>query len=172
VNENDARLNILLVENFAGQTRLVREALRRSNNDCKLHAIGAGQNTLSFLRREGPYAGVPRPDLVLFDLSCADKRRLKFLERVQEDTSSGDIPLVILTSPKSEQLVEEKYNNNSGCVMFSPIELDSFLHAMHSRKPDRFLNAVTLIQKLGFVLVRVPSEFTEMQHTGSAATSH
>lgn len=172
MKEDDPRLNILLIEDISSKTKLVREALERSQNRCKLHAVGAGPSTLEYLRQDGPYAAAPTPDLVLFDMSDAEKRHLKILDRVHADTSNRGIPLVLLTRPDSEDLVEETYNGQGDCVMFSPIDLDCFLQTMRTRTPDRFLGAVALIQKLGFVLVRVPSEFTEIQPNRSIAISH
>ena len=167
MTEENLRLNVLLVEDIASKTKLIREALERSRNTCRLHAVGAGQDTLSYLRRDGPYASAPTPDLVLFDLSDARKPHLKILDRVYKDTSQRDIPLVLLTSAQSEKLVEDTYDGHRGRVVFSPIELDHFLNSMHSRSPDRFLSAVSLIQKLGFVLVRIPDAFME-SHVGQS----
>jgi CheY-like chemotaxis protein len=172
VNENDSRLSVLLVENVVSKTKLIHDALERSNNKCRLHAVGVGKNTISYLRKDGPFASAPTPDLVLFDMSDAQKHDLGILDRVQRDTTARNIPMVILTSPVSEQMFEDAYDGDADCVLFSPIELDRFLHTMHSRTPDRFLSAVSLIQKVGFVMVRVPGEFMETNTGESVVGRH
>lgn len=172
MNENDERLNVLLIENVVSKTRLVREALERTQNRCRLHAVGAGKDTLSYLRKDGAFASAPTPDLVMFDMSDASKHYLKILDRVQKDTTELGIPMVVLTSPVSERLFENTYDDQRDCVFFSPIKLDSFLNTMRSRTPDRFLNAVSLIQKLGFVMVRVPDEFMEMNANCLSVAAH
>lgn len=171
MNENKPKLNVLLIEDVASKTRFIREALEKSRNSCRLHAVGVGQNTLSYLRRDGPYASAPTPDLVLFDMSDARKRDLKILDRVQKDTLQRDIPMVLLTSARSEQMLEDTYDGHRGLVVFSPIDLDHFLKSMRSRKSDRFLSAVSLIQKLGFVLVRLPVDFSETQSSQAPVTA-
>ena len=172
MNDNKPKLNVLLVEDVASKTRFIREALEQSRNSCRLHAVGTGQDTLSYLRRDGPYASAPTPDLVLFDISDARKRDLEILDRVQKDTLQRDIPMVLLTSARSEQILEDTYDGHRGLVVFSPIELDHFLKSMRSRKSDRFLSAVSLIQKLGFVLVRLPVEFSEIRSGQSFVAAH
>lgn len=158
MNEEGNRLNILLVEDAPGQSELIRSALERSGNRCNLHTVGSGAHTIKYLRGEGPYAAAPKPDLVFLDATNCESSQTKIFDQVHADTNSREIPLVLLTSPESEQMIDETYNQTDDNVVFSAIELDSFLKTMRARTPERFLDAVTLIQKLGFVLVRINDE--------------
>ena len=58
-------LDILLVEDNPGDARLTREALALSKVRNHLHHAKDGEEAIAFLRREGRFAGAPRPDLVL-----------------------------------------------------------------------------------------------------------
>ena len=158
MNDEGNKLNILLVEDAPGKSELIRSALAHSGNSCNLHTVGSGRHTIKYLRGEGPYAAAPKPDLVFLDATNCEPDQIKILDQVHADTNSREIPLVLLTSPESEQFIDETYNQKNDNVVFSAIELNSFLRTMCARTPDRFLNAVTLIQKLGFVLVRIPGE--------------
>lgn len=172
MNEEGNRLNILLVEDAPGKSELIHSALELSGNNCNLHTVGSGRHTIKYLRGEGPYAAAPKPDLVLLDATSCEPEQIKVLNQVHANTNGREIPLVLLTSPESEQFIDETYNQQDDGVVFSAIELNSFLRTMRSRTPERFLNAVTLIQKLGFVLVRLPDESTTDDATLSTAASH
>ena len=60
-------IQILLVEDNPGDVRLAVEALRYTTVRNQLHIVQDGVEAMSFLRREGQYVGIPRPDLVLLD---------------------------------------------------------------------------------------------------------
>jgi CheY-like chemotaxis protein len=169
MNDDTKRLNILLVEDDASLSDLIRTALEQSKNHCNLHTVGTGRNTARYLRGDGAYSAAPKPDLVFFDLSSIDQTRLKILDQVRAVVSNRDIPLVLLTTPESEQIIDDTYNQDGGSVVFSAIELDSFLRTMRARKPARFLDAVALIQKLGYVLVRVRTQSAEQDAETSVA---
>ena len=66
-------IDILLVEDNAGDVRLTTEALKEAKIANKLHVVRDGVEALNFLRREGPHAGAPRPDLMLLDLNLPRK---------------------------------------------------------------------------------------------------
>ena len=65
--------------------RLLQEALKEDRVHSNVHVTKDGQGALNFLRQEGPYSGIPRPDILLFDLnmprrvgwSCSGKSRTK-----------------------------------------------------------------------------------------------
>ncbi len=158
------RLNILLVEDDPSRATLVRNALAASQIRCLLHTVGAGSNVLTYLRHQKPFDEAPTPDLVLFDFADPEQRLLKIVDRIKADVSLRDIPVVLLTGPDSEQMLEDVYRNGKDCIMFSPIELEDFLRAMQSFNIEQFLRAVKLIENLGFVLVRVPATFVQQQH--------
>lgn len=170
--EKDSKLNVLLVESAVSRISLIRDALTRSQNPCRLHAVGVDKNTLSYLRKDGPFATAPTPDLVMFDVSEPERNDLKILDRMQKETAARDVPMVVLTSAETEAIIEDNYSEQNGCVLFSPIELDNFLSTMHARSPARFLSAVTLIQKIGFVMVRLPQDATNCGAVGPAAAAN
>lgn len=161
MNDEDNRLNILLVEDIPSKSELISEALAQAKIRCKLHTVDASRDTVKYLRGDGPYAAAPRPDLIFFDVCTAKSNRLKILDQVRADAANREIPLVLLTSIASEQVIDEIYNQADRGSVFSAIKLNSFLRTMRARTPDRFLSAVSLIQKLGLVLVRVPGDSAE-----------
>ena len=58
---------ILLVEDNLGDICLLRLALKEAALNCELTVLNDGGEGLAFVRREGKYAGVCRPDMAVID---------------------------------------------------------------------------------------------------------
>src|SRR5437868_4209278 len=66
-------IEVLLVEDDPGDILLTIEAFEHNKVNNNLHVVNDGEQAMAFLRREGEYAGAPRPDLVLLDLNLPRK---------------------------------------------------------------------------------------------------
>src|SRR5438270_9714976 len=60
---------IRLVEDNAGDVRLITETFREGKIHNRLSVVEDGVEAVAFLRREGKYDSALRPDLILLDLS-------------------------------------------------------------------------------------------------------
>lgn len=169
--DSKPRLNILLIEDCPRRLKLSRQALEKAQTRCRLHTVGSGGDSIRYLLRQDPYGSAPAPDLVIFDFTSADARQLKLLEELKSLQLFETTPLVLLTLPDAEALLEVQYESRPDRVMFSPIELSGFLGTMNSLSSDRFTNAVSLISNLGFVLVRAPAEFADHGATSSLVSA-
>jgi CheY-like chemotaxis protein len=67
-------VEILLVEDNAGDARLTREALKSGQVWNHLNVVRDGVEALSYLRREGEFSGAARPDLILLRSQSPEKR--------------------------------------------------------------------------------------------------
>ena len=81
------------------------------------------------------------------------------------------MPFALLTRPETEKVLEDEFESTGTCPVFSPIDLAEFLQTMNTRRPERFVSAVSLIAKLGIVLVRAPAEFAKQFTRQSVAQS-
>jgi chemotaxis family two-component system response regulator Rcp1 len=138
-------IEILLVEDNPGDVRLAVEALRDGKVANRLHIVEDGVEAMSFLRREGRYADVPRPDLILLDLNLPRKDGREVLAEIKQDAHLKRIPVVILTSSAAEQDVVQAYNLYANCYIVKPIDLDQFLKVVRSIE-DFWLIVATLPQ--------------------------
>jgi chemotaxis family two-component system response regulator Rcp1 len=138
-------IEILLVEDNPGDVRLAVEALRDAKVANRLHIVEDGVEAMSFLRREGWYADVPRPDLILLDLNLPRKDGREVLAEIKQDADLKRIPVVILTSSAAEQDVVQAYNLYANCYITKPMDLDQFLKVVRSIE-DFWLIVVTLPQ--------------------------
>ena len=164
----DKRLNILLIAKTSDCANVVRQALVDSGTRCRLHLIEPGATTLPYLRREGPYADAPKPDLIFFDIAEGDADLIALLQRIKSSNALSRIPSVLLTRdgeplPEDIDIGQDTYTN------FSPVDLESFLGALNAITPARFMEAIALLETHGFVLVRVPEPKRETAPNRSVA---
>ncbi len=125
-------VEILLVEDNPGDERLTREALREGKVYHNLHWVKDGVQAMEFLRRQGKYASVPRPDIVLLDLNLPKKDGREVLEEIKTDEDLKRIPVVVLTTSKAEEDVLRTYNLHANCYVTKPVDLEKFIVVVKS----------------------------------------
>ncbi|MFL5537873.1 MAG: response regulator [Longimicrobiaceae bacterium] len=143
----DARpVEVLLVEDNPGDVRLTREALKDGKVSNHLSVAPDGVEALRFLRREGPYADAPRPDVVLLDLNLPKKDGRQVLQEMKADPALRTIPVVILTSSDAERDITAAYELQASCYITKPVDL------------DQFITVVKSIEDFWFSIVKLPPE--------------
>ena len=136
-------IEILLVEDNPGDVRLTKESLRESKVRNNLHVAPDGVAALAFLRREGSYAEVPRPDLILLDLNLPKKDGREVLAEIKADPALKTIPVVVLTTSSAEQDVLRSYELQAASYITKPVDLEQFITVVKSIE-DFWLTIVTL----------------------------
>ena len=139
-------IEILLVDDNPGDVRLVQEALKDAKLLNPLRVARNGEEALQFLRREGQYADVPRPDLMLLDLRLPGIDGLEVLRRIKADPVLRRIPVVILTTSDAERDIFKAYDLNANCYISKPVDL------------DQFMKVVRKIEQFWFTMVKLPSD--------------
>jgi CheY-like chemotaxis protein len=125
-------IEILLVEDNPGDIRLTKEALRDGKVGNNLSVVMDGVDAMAFLRKEGAFAGVPTPDLVLLDLNLPRKSGREVLDEIKHDDLLKHIPVVILTSSQAEQDVLSSYRLRANAFVTKPVNLEQFLKVVQS----------------------------------------
>jgi chemotaxis family two-component system response regulator Rcp1 len=117
---------VLLVEDSLGDVRLTREAFRDAGVPIHLHAVSDGVEALAFLRKEGAYADIARPDFILLDLNLPKMDGREVLARIKEVDSLKSIPVVILTTSKAEADIVKSYQLQASAYLTKPMQLAAF----------------------------------------------
>lgn len=125
--ERNGPMEILLVEDNPGDVRLTKEALKEGKVYSNLHAVKDGVEAMEFLRREGRFRGVPRPDIILLDLNLPRKDGREVLQEIKSDGDLKRIPVVVLTTSKAEEDVLRTYNLHANCYVTKPVDLEKFM---------------------------------------------
>jgi two-component system response regulator len=139
-------IKILLVEDNPGDARLTQEALNESMLSNELHVVEDGVEALAFINREGEYANVPRPGLILLDLNLPKKDGREVLMEIKNHEHLKRIPVVILTTSQAEEDVLKSYDLNANCYITKPVDLDQFIQVVKS------------IEEFWVKVVKLPSE--------------
>jgi CheY-like chemotaxis protein len=125
-------IEILLVEDNAGDVRLTREALKEGKVRNNLSVARDGVEALSFLRREGDFAKAPRPDLILLDLNLPRKDGRDVLSEIKKEETLRRIPVVVLTTSKAEEDIVKTYELHANCYITKPVDLEQFIAVVKS----------------------------------------
>lgn len=139
-------IELLLVEDSEPDVRLTIEALREAKVKNRLWVVEDGVEAMQFLRREGQYADAPRPDLILLDLNLPRKDGRQVLREIKSDDAFKRIPVVILTTSKSEEDVLRAYDLHANCYITKPVDF------------NRFMDVVKSIEDFWLTVVRLPDE--------------
>jgi len=125
-------IEILLVEDNAGDVRLTREALRDAKVRNHLSVAVDGAEAMAMLRQEEPHSGALRPDLILLDLNLPKMSGREVLEAIKSDDRLKQIPVVILTTSAAEQDILESYRLRANAYVTKPVDLEQFLKAVRA----------------------------------------
>lgn len=134
---------ILMVEDNPADVRLTREAFAEGKIDNALHVVSDGVQAMAFIRREAPFTEAPRPDLILLDLNLPRKDGREVLAELKGDPALRRIPVVILTTSRSQADVLSTYDLHANCYITKPVDLDRFLEIVRSVE-NFWVTAVTL----------------------------
>jgi two-component system, chemotaxis family, response regulator Rcp1 len=137
-------VEILLVEDSPTDALLAREALEYAKVCNRLHLVTDGVEAIAFLRREGPYAAAPRPDLILLDLNLPKKDGRQVLSEIKSDEDLKFIPVVVLTTSSADADVIQSYGLHANCYIVKPVDF------------DKFADVVRTLESFWFAVVTLP----------------
>ena len=120
-------IDILLIEDNPHDVRLTMEAFKDAKVSNNLTVAADGEEALKVLRREGEYAGSPRPDLILLDLNLPKKSGREVLEEIKHDPDLLRIPVVVLTTSENEKDILRAYELHVNAYITKPVDLDQFI---------------------------------------------
>lgn len=139
----DSLVEILMVEDNPADVRLTREAFKDAKVLNNMSVVGDGEEALLFLRRQGSYAGVPRPDLILLDLNLPKKDGREVLAEIKSDPALKRIPVVVLTTSEDEKDILKAYDLHVNAYITKPVNLDQFMKVVEAVE-DFWLTVVKL----------------------------
>ena len=142
-------IEILLAEDSATDVMLAEEALEQAKMRNNLHVVKDGVEALAFLRKEGKYAEVPRPDLILLDLNMPRKDGREVLAEVKADDDLKYIPVVVLTTSQAQEDVLKAYGLHANCYISKPVDF------------EQFTNVVRAIDQFWFTVVTLPTDIND-----------
>jgi two-component system response regulator len=123
---------ILLVEDNDNDVELTRIGFKRTHLSLNLHHVPDGVECMAFLHKEGQYAGVPTPDLILLDLNMPRMNGHEVLQAISQDDGLRHLPVVVLTTSDAEKDVLSSYQLRCSSYIVKPVDFDNFAKAVQS----------------------------------------
>lgn len=134
---------ILLVDDNETDRFLTEEALRGLGEAVNINGVEDGDLCMSYLRRQGPYHGAARPDLILLDLNMPRMGGRRVMAELAADVTLRSIPVVVLTTSDSEGDRLDLYGLRCSSYIVKPVDFEAFRHAIR-RLWDYWFRTVSL----------------------------
>lgn len=150
-------ITILMADDDADDRFLAQEALAEAHLANDLRFVEDGQALMEYLHKNGQFGdGVdaPVPGLILLDLNMPRKDGREALAEIKADETLRRIPIVVLTTSKSEEDILKTYDLGVSGYITKPVTFDGLVEALR------------VVGKYWFQIVELPP--TESGHEQSA----
>jgi CheY-like chemotaxis protein len=140
-------ITILMADDDADDRQLTREALEDARLINDIRFVENGEELLEYLKRQGkwaPPADAPRPGLILLDLNMPRKDGRTVLKEIKEDPEFRTIPVVILTTSKSDEDVYRSYDLGVNSYIVKPVTFEALVDILQT------------LEKYWFEIVELP----------------
>jgi CheY-like chemotaxis protein len=124
--ENADPVVILMADDDADDRMLARDAMIESRLANPFVVVEDGQELMDYLHRVGKYAtcDAPRPGLILLDLNMPRMDGREALRAIKSDPELRCIPVVILTTSKTEEDVLRSYDLGANSFITKPVTFE------------------------------------------------
>jgi CheY-like chemotaxis protein len=143
VRDRSEPIEVLLVEDDPGDVLMTKEAFADYKIANRLSVVTNGEDAIAYMRKQGRYADVTTPDLVLLDLNLPRRDGREVLLEIKGDPDLRRIPVVVLTTSEAEEDVLAAYNLHANAYVRKPVDFDQFVAAVRAID-DFFITVVRL----------------------------
>jgi len=128
-------ITILICDDDDDDRALTRQALEDAHISNDLRFVEDGEQLLDYLYQRGEYSGetgaAPRPGLILLDLNMPKMDGREALQRIKEDPTLVDIPIVILTTSGLDIDIIRSYQLGVNSFITKPVTFSGLVEAMN-----------------------------------------
>ena len=127
-------ITILMADDDCDDRMMAADAMRESRLSNTFRCVEDGQELMEYLTRTGKYAvqDAPRPGLILLDLNMPRKDGRQALEEIKSDPDLRRIPVVILTTSKTEEDVLRSYDLGANSFITKPVTFDGLVEIVRT----------------------------------------
>ena len=128
-------INLLVADDDPDDRMMTQAALEESYLLNNLYFVENGQELMDFLKRRGKYtdpATSPRPDLILLDLNMPRKDGREALMEIKADPDLRAVPIIVLTTSKSEEDILKSYDLGVNCFISKPVLFEELINVVRS----------------------------------------
>lgn len=128
---------ILLVEDDMVDIMTVKRAFRQLNVMNELVVVGNGEEAIAYLQQ--PDKGLPC--VILLDINMPKMNGLECLEVLKDHAVFKNIPVIMVTSSKEQQDVDESFIKGISGYILKPVDYEQFLTSIQVLAPYWTRNA-------------------------------
>jgi CheY-like chemotaxis protein len=158
---------ILLVDDDEDDRMMIIEALRGVIQDVEITQIENGLGLVAFFEDNKP-----APDLILMDMNMPKMNGLEILCIMKKDPVHRAIPVVILSTTSSSELVGRAYELGANAFMIKPITLLDYemmakavdVCFLNSFSSDRFLASVRPPKARSILIIEDNDDHSELMN--------
>jgi len=146
-SKNAMSITILMADDDADDRQLTREALEDARLINDIRFVENGEELMEYLRRQGKYAPpaeAPRPGIILLDLNMPRKDGRTVLKELKQDADLRTIPVVVLTTSKSDEDVYRSYDLGVNSYIVKPVTFEALVDTLQT------------LEKYWFEIVELP----------------
>lgn len=121
---------ILLVEDNPADVKITQRAVKESGLAVDLIVVRDGLEAVEYLLRQGGQKDSVSwrgPDLILLDLNLPRMNGREVLERIRATPSLRTVPVVVLTTSRRQEDVEQMYAAGANTYMEKPRDFHTFV---------------------------------------------
>ncbi|GAA6616217.1 response regulator [Scytonema sp. NUACC26] len=116
---------LLVVEDSNEDFKMLQRLMRRLAVQNPIYRCTSGDEVLDFLYQEGDYQDpgiAPRPSIILLDLNLPGIDGRDLLERLKQDRSLREIPIVVFTTSSNPTDIELCYKKGANGYLIKPMD--------------------------------------------------
>ena len=140
---------ILLADDDEDDRLLTTDALKENRLANAVHCVVDGEELMDYLNRRGKFSDpkeFPTPGIILLDLNMPKMDGREALKRIKTDSQLRHIPVVILTSSKTEEDILRSYDLGVNSFILKPVSFDALVDILRT------------VQHYWFEIVELPPE--------------
>ncbi len=110
-----------------------KRAWKEDNISNPLYIVNNGEECLDYLYQRGKYSelgSAPRPGILLLDIKMPKMDGLEVLKQIRDSKEFSSLPVVILTTSKSEEDKIKSYNLGANAYIKKPVGFEGLKSAL------------------------------------------
>jgi CheY-like chemotaxis protein len=126
-------VTILMADDDEDDRDFARSAMQESRLANELRFVEDGEELLDYLQRRGRYSDPkdsPRPGLILLDLNMPRKDGREALREIKSDPSLRQIPVVVLTTSRTDADIVRSYDLGANCFITKPVTFEGLVEVV------------------------------------------
>jgi len=171
VQRIDKSVNLVLIADNPGRAAILKNTMEQTGINGVIRRLPPGAPAIDCARQSGSYREKSLPDLILFDFADPNEHNTSVLRDIAFGNERARVPIVLLTTARSQELLDTGDVDDKKAIMFSPTSLSSFVSKMKSGKRKLFFKSLNTLFQYGPILVRLPESVQQHRHRLTALSA-